>query len=73
MTDPSGDNDDDDAADAASDRAHDAARLLLITAAPLPYMIWLKWEVLEFYLADDGECAWADNRQIAFLGCIKGT
>ena len=56
---------------AASDAADEAARQFMIAPAPLPWAIWWKFEVLEFYMSDDGECAWTDKRHWVFLACIK--
>jgi hypothetical protein len=56
---------------AASDAADEAARQFMIAPAPLPCAIWWKFEVLEFYMSDDGECAWTDQRHWVFLACIK--
>ena len=55
----------------AAHTTDEAARLLMITPATQPWMIWWKWEVLEFYMSDGGECGWTDERQWAFLACIK--
>jgi FMN phosphatase YigB (HAD superfamily) len=70
-TNPAQDNDDDDADSLRGDWVDEAARLLFITPAALPYMVWQKIEVFEFYLCGDGACEWTDERQVAFFGCIK--
>ncbi len=63
--------DDDEASDLRDDREDEAARLLFVTPAVLPYMVWQKIQASEFYFYGDGECEWTDRRQVAFFGCIK--
>ncbi|HKH80246.1 MAG TPA: hypothetical protein VKA03_01275 [Methylovirgula sp.] len=63
--------DDDEAARLRSNREDEAARLLFVTPAVLPFMVWQKIEAFEFYFCGDGECRWTDRRQVAFFGCIK--
>jgi hypothetical protein len=65
-------DDSDEAMSAKQDALDEAARQFLIVPASLDWMIWKKWEVLEFDLTEDvlaGKAA--DNRTIAALGCLK--
>ncbi len=64
---------DDDAADVLrTDREDEAVRLLFITPAVLPYIVWKKIQVFDFYLCDaEGDCLWTDRRQLVFFSCIK--
>lgn len=69
--DPRGDESDDAMAakGAASD---DAGRQLLVTPAFLDWMIWKKWEVLDYYLDEDALAGThVDKRTVMALGCIK--
>jgi hypothetical protein len=71
-TNPVHDDDDDDDNDLLADRIEEAARLLFVTPAVHPYMVWQKIEAFEFYFCDtEGRCRWPDERQLAFFGCIK--
>jgi hypothetical protein len=67
------DLDDSDVAMAAKQHALDeAGRQFLATPAFLDWMIWEKWEVLEFNLAEDVIAGrHADNRTVVALACIK--
>ncbi len=68
---PDGD-DRDEATDAKSDAVDEAGRQLVVMPALSDWMIWKKWEVLEFYLDDDVVASkHVDNRTVMALGCIK--
>ena len=50
----------------------EAGRRLLVFPALYDWMVWEKWEVLDFYLDKDaltGKCL--DNRTVVALACIK--
>jgi hypothetical protein len=54
------------------DALDEAARQFLIVPAFLDWMIWEKWEVLEFDLNKDALAGKAaDNRTVVALACIK--
>lgn len=58
--------------DQHSDREQELARLITTTPAALPWMIFQKIEVLEYYLTNtEGGTAWADNREFVMLAGIK--
>jgi hypothetical protein len=68
---PGGDESD-EAMGAKQDALNEAARQFLAIPAFLDWMIWKKWEVLEFDLNEDALAGKAaDNRTIMALGCIK--
>jgi hypothetical protein len=55
-----------------NDAESEAARQLLAFPAPVGWAIWRKFEVLDFFVAQDAIAGRArDNRTIAALGCIK--
>jgi hypothetical protein len=57
---------------AQGERLEELARLVTTTPAPIPWMIWRKFQVLECYLAYNGEgTTWRDNREIVMLAGIK--
>ena len=61
-----------EAADTRADREHELALLITATPAELPWMIFLKFEVLEFYMCDYGEGGnWRDQREVRMLAGIK--
>jgi hypothetical protein len=63
---------DDESGHEAIDRRDAAARALLMAPAVLPWMVWQKWEVLDYWVsADDDTPDWTDNRIIMALGVIK--
>jgi hypothetical protein len=50
----------------------EVARQLLAVPVFLDWMVWRKWEVLEFFLDEDAIDGKAtDNRTVMALGCIK--
>ena len=50
----------------------EAERQLLVTPAPTPWAVWLKWEVLELGVADDYRDGPRDDaRTLLALGAIK--
>jgi hypothetical protein len=70
--DPDQDDDDQTQVTERNRRVDETARLLLSTPAPLPYMVWWKWEVMELWV--DGESLdgqWANLRTSFAVGCIK--
>src|SRR5579863_5841220 len=54
---------------AKSDAVDAAARLLLATPAVLGWMVWMKFEVFDGWLAMGED--WTDNRLTFAAGCIK--
>lgn len=63
---------DDDKDFSRDDRLTELARQITTTPAVLPWMIFEKLEVLEYYLAPDGQgTEWSDNREIVMLAGIK--
>ena len=66
------DDDSDDVMDAKQDALDEAAREFLAMPAFLDWMIWKKWEVLEFDLNEDVLAGkHADNRTVVALASIK--
>ena len=63
--------DDEKALTLRNEREDEAARLLFITPAVLPFHVEWKMGVFEHYLFADADSQWTDKRQIAFFGCIK--
>jgi hypothetical protein len=62
----------DDVMDAKQDALDEAAREFLVMPAFLDWMIWKKWEVLEFDLNEDVLAGkHADNRTVVALASIK--
>jgi hypothetical protein len=62
----------DEVMDAKTDAADEAGRRLLSEPAFLDWMIWKKWEVLDFYLDEDVLAGThVDKRTVMALGCIK--
>ena len=60
------------AMDSRQDDADEAGRQLLIAPALYDWMVWEKWEVLDFYLDNDAVAGKAtDNRTVVALACIK--
>jgi hypothetical protein len=58
--------------DAHSEREIELARLITTTPAVLPWMVFMKLEVLEYYLTQtEGGTAWTDNREYVMLAGIK--
>jgi hypothetical protein len=54
--------DDNEAANARSDREDEAARSLFITPSLQPWMVWRKFEAFEFYFCDpDGGFVWGTD------------
>lgn len=65
-------DDSDVAMDAKRDALDEAGRQFLGRPAFLDWMIWQKWEVLEFYLDEDVIAGrHADNRTVVALACVK--
>jgi hypothetical protein len=63
---------DDEADDARADAAYEAARQLIIRPAIYAWQVWMKWEVLDFFLdADSRDGQALDRRTIVALACIK--
>jgi hypothetical protein len=57
---------------ARTEREYELARLITITPAVLPWMVFQKLDVLEYYLCANGEGTdWSDNREIVMLAGIK--
>jgi hypothetical protein len=55
-----------------SDWEDETARVLFVTPAVLPWMVWKKIQAFDFYLCDaEGDCQWTDRRHVAFFACIK--
>jgi hypothetical protein len=53
-------------------RTCDAARELSVTPSSLPWMVWQKWEVLEYFLDEEKLTGpWTDNRIVVALACVK--
>lgn len=53
-------------------RVHELAMLVTTTPAPLPWMVWRKFQILECYMNYNGDgTAWRDNREIVMLAGIK--
>jgi hypothetical protein len=66
------DDDRDEVMEAKQNALDEASRQFMIYPAPLAWMIWQKWEVLEFYLDDDILAGrHADSRTLISLACIK--
>lgn len=64
--------DDDDHVDRLSVALIEAERRLLVTPAPVPWAVWMKWEVLELAIASDyREGLHSDARTLLALGAIK--
>jgi hypothetical protein len=64
--------DDDEAASEVLGAREEAERQLLVTPAPVPRAVWMKWEVLELSLAGDyREGLRSDARTLLALGAIK--
>jgi hypothetical protein len=64
--------DDDKVANARADAPDEAARQLLIRPAIYAWQVWIKWEVLDFFLdADSRDGQALDRRTIVALACIK--
>jgi hypothetical protein len=57
--------------DFKQDREGELARLITMTPAVHPWMIFSKLEVLEYYLGSEGGTRWTDNREVAMLAGIK--
>ena len=55
---------------AHSDREDELARLITTTPAVHAWMIYIKLEVLHFYLAGDTGTAFTDNREVVMLAGI---
>lgn len=54
------------------DRETELAFLVTTTPAPLAWMIWQKFEVLEHYLCGNGEgTSWTGSRELVMLASIK--
>jgi hypothetical protein len=53
-------------------RGYEVARQIAATLAPLPWMVWDKFEVLQHYLCDAGEGGnWTHNPEVVMLASIK--
>jgi hypothetical protein len=61
---------DDDVRNKNTERVEEAARLILSTPAPIGWMVWMKWEVMELWLEAE-DTKWVDNRVLFAIGCIK--
>src|SRR5271154_4979005 len=66
------DRPEDDGSSSARSRRVDAAeRALLTTPAPLPWGIFMKWEVLDYLVTNEAETgAYTDNRVIVAVAAI---
>jgi hypothetical protein len=71
LANPAGDNSD-DVMDAKQDDVDEAGRQLLSAPAVLNWMVWMKWEVLEFCINQDTmDGKHIDNRSVVALATIK--
>ena len=50
------------------EREIELARTITTTPAVMPWMIFTKIEVLEYYLGFDGGTTWSDNRRVGNAG-----
>jgi hypothetical protein len=63
---------DDRTSNARSRRADEAERALLTTPAPLPWGVWMKWEVLDWLMINEQDTgAYTDNRVMVAVAAIK--
>jgi len=63
---------DDRSSNARSRRTDTAERALLTTPAPLPWGVWMKWEVLDYFVANEVDTGqYTDNRAIVAVAAIK--
>ena len=63
---------DDVSANARARKLDEAERALLTTPAPLPWGVWMKWEVLDQIMTNEAESgANTDNRVILAVAAIK--
>lgn len=69
--DPRNDGQGDEVDRERSDRIDELARKIVSTPSVFPYMIFLKFEVLEIALGGDDGTAWNDNRELMMLAGIK--
>ena len=62
----------DHASNARTIRADEAERALLMTPAPLPWGVWLKWEVLDYLITNERDTGpYTDNRVMVAVAAIK--
>jgi hypothetical protein len=63
---------DDRTSNARSRSEDEATRVLLTTPAPLPYGVWMKWEVLEYLMINEQDTGrFTDNRVMVAVAAIK--
>jgi hypothetical protein len=61
----------DDESQKCLDCEEELARLITTFPAVYPWMIFSKFEVLEYYLGIEGGTSWRDNRELVMLAGIK--